>query len=105
MKASFLLFLIAVIPAKMLFAAEPPGPRHGDKLIIVNDDGFSQFHSGRYRTAAALRGRVGSLAATQVALVEQCIVAGCLVNFSSPVPEFICAGVPACPRRCDQIAA
>ena len=105
MKASFLLFLIAVIPAKMLFAAEPPGPRHGDKLIIVNDDGFSQFHSGRYRTAADLRDRVGSLADTQVAVFEWCIVAGSRVNFSSPVHELIGEGVPAYPRRGDQLAA
>jgi len=38
-----------------LLAAEPPKPHNGSQLLVVNDDGFSAFHSGRYKTAEDLR--------------------------------------------------
>ena len=70
-------------------AAEPPKPRQGGKLIVVNDDGFSQFHSGRYRTAADLRQRMLELRDTQVGVMEWCIVAGSRVNYPSKLHELI----------------
>lgn len=87
------------------FAAEPPKPRNGDKLIIINDDGFSSFYSGRYKTAENLRKQMLGFRDTQVAVFEWCIAAGSRVNFPSKVSELIGTGVTEFPRRGDKLAA
>lgn len=86
-------------------AAEPPLPRNGAKLIIVNDDGFSAFFSGEYRSADDLRKKVRSYADTQVAVLEWCIAAGSRVNFPSRVSELVGTGVTEFPRRGDKLAS
>ncbi len=88
-----------------LSAAEAPKPRHGTKLVIVNDDGFSAFFSGRYTTAADLRRQVASYADTSVAVFEWCITSGSRVNFPTPASELIGTGVTDFGRRGDQVAA
>jgi hypothetical protein len=86
-------------------SAEPPKPRNGEKLIVINDDGFSAFHSGRYRTAEDLRKRILRLQDTQVGVFEWCIVAGSRVNFPSDRHELIGEGLTEYPRRGDKFAA
>ena len=98
--AALLLGLVAA-----LSAAESPQPRHGTKLVIVNDDGFSAFFSGRYKTAADLRQQVASYADTSVAVFEWCITSGSRVNFPTPASELIGASVTDFGRRGDQLAA
>ena len=62
----FLLFLFC----SAVFAVEPPKPRNGSLLLVVNDDGFSAFHSGRYKTAEDLRKAMLAYKDTQVAVME-----------------------------------
>ena len=49
--ATFVLCLAHALQA----APAPPKPRNGDKLIVINDDGFSDFYSGAYKSAEDLR--------------------------------------------------
>ena len=70
-------------------AAEAPRPRHGAKLVIVNDDGFSGFFSGDYKGADDLRRKVQSYADTQVAVLEWCITSGSRANFPSQTVELV----------------
>lgn len=42
-------------PLACLHAAEAPRPRNAAKLIVINDDGFSSFYSGHYKTGEDLR--------------------------------------------------
>lgn len=93
------------LPSLPLPAAEAPPPRHGTKLVVVNDDGFSAFYSGRYTTADDLRRQVASYADTSVAVFEWCITSGSRVNFPTPAAELIGAGVTDFGRRGDQLAA
>jgi hypothetical protein len=97
---TLLLGLAAALPA-----AEAPPPRHGTKLVIVNDDGFSAFFSGRYKNADDLRHQVASYADTSVAVFEWCITSGSRVNFPTPAAELISTGVTDFGRRGDQLAA
>ncbi len=93
------------LSALSLPAAEAPKPRHGTKLVIVNDDGFSAFYSGRYKNADDLRRQVALYADTSVAVFEWCITSGSRVNFPSRTSELIGAGVTDFGRRGDQLAA
>jgi hypothetical protein len=86
-------------------AADPPKPRNGDKLIIINDDGFSNFYSGRYRTAEDLRKQGAVFKDTQVAIMEWCITSGSRVNFPSKEVELVGTGVTDFGRRGDKLAA
>ena len=104
LRCSHLLFLIAVFVGTVR-AAEAPPPRHGTKLVIVNDDGFSAFFSGRYKNADDLRHQVASYADTSVAVFEWCITSGSRVNFPTPAAELISTGVTDFGRRGDQLAA
>lgn len=94
----------AVCAPAPLPAAAPPPPRNGSKLIVVNDDGFSAFHSGRYRTAEDLRKAMRAYGDTQVAVMEWCIIAGSRANYPSEVTELIGAGMTEFPRRGDKLA-
>ena len=88
-----------------MVSAEPPKPRNGEKLIIINDDGFSSFHSGRYKSADDLRNQMLKFKDTQVAVFEWCIAAGSRVNFPSKTCELIGTGVTEFPRRGDKLAS
>lgn len=103
--------MLAVVLAALLFpmpvlrAGEAPKPRNGAKLLAINDDGFSSFYGGRYRTAEDLRKRMLSFRDTQVAVFEWCIMSGSRVNYPSKSVELIGAGVKEFPRRGDKLAA
>ena len=88
-----------------LSAVEAPKPRNSAKLVVVNDDGFSAFHSGSYRTADDLRGAVRRLRDTPVAVFEWCVISGSRTNFPSRTTELIGAGMKEFPRRGDKLAA
>lgn len=98
--AIWLLAPLAAAPA-----AEAPKPRHGEKLIVINDDGFSSFYGGRYKSAADLRRQMLSFRDTQVAVFEWCITAGSRVNYPTKVSELVGDGVQEFGRRGDQLAA
>jgi hypothetical protein len=101
-----LLAVIALLLAPLaLRAAEAPKPRNGEKLIVINDDGFSAFYGGRYKTAEDLHKQMLSFRDTQVAVFEWCISAGSRVNFPSKVTELVGTGVKDFGRRGDQLAA
>lgn len=103
MKPILVLTLSALSMAQL--QAEPPRPHHGSKLIIVNDDGFSSFHSGRYKTAADLRKAMLDYQDTQVAVMEWCILAGSRSNYPSKVTELFGEGMTEFPRRGDKLAS
>lgn len=86
------------------FAVEPPKPRNGSLLLVVNDDGFSAFHSGRYKTADDLRKAMLAYKDTQVAVMEWCMIAGSRANYPSKVTELIGDGMTEFPRRGDELA-
>jgi len=92
-------------PYLFFTAAEAPRPRNGAKLIVVNDDGFSPFHFGRYKSAEDLRKEMLGYRDTQVAVMEWCVVAGSRANYPSKATELIGAGVKEFPRRGDKLAA
>ncbi len=95
-----LLFLASF--SSLVFAA-PPAPRHGEKLVVINDDGFSGFFEGRYRTADDLRTQVLRFRDTPVAVLEWCIVQGSRTNFPSRAIELVGAGQTEFGRRGDQV--
>lgn len=97
-------FLILCALAPALFAAQPPKPHNGSKLIVVNDDGFSAFHSGRYKTADDLRQAMLAYKDTQVAVMEWCIIAGSRANYPSKATQLIGDGMTEFPRRGDKLA-
>jgi len=101
---TFTLTLTLTLPT-LLPAAEAPKPRHGTKIIVVNDDGFSAFFSGRYKTADDLRRQIASYADTSVAVFEWCITSGSRVNFPSKTSEPAGAGVTDFVRPGDQLPA
>ncbi len=86
-------------------SAEPPPPRNGDKLVIINDDGFSKFYGGYYPTEGALRKRLLAYKDTQLAVFEWCFVAGSRVNYPSEIHELIGEDMKEFPRRGDKRAA
>jgi len=99
----FTALLLASLTA--LHAAEAPKPRNGEKLIIINDDGFSPFYSGHYKTAEDLHKQMLSFRDTQVAVMEWCVIDGSRANYPSKVTELIGTGVTEFGRRGDQMAA
>ncbi len=86
-------------------STEPPTPRNGEKIVIINDDGFSKFYGGHYKTEDDLRRHVLSYADTQLAVFEWCIVGGSRVNFPSPNHKLLGEGLKEYPRRGDKLAA
>ncbi len=102
-----LLCLVAAVSAAPapLAAATPPPPRNASRLVVVNDDGFSAFFSGKYKDAGDLRRQVQSLADTPVAVLEWCISSGSRANFPARSTELIGMDVTEFPRRGDQLAA
>ncbi|MBL9202239.1 MAG: hypothetical protein JNL39_17140 [Opitutaceae bacterium] len=86
-----------------LLLAAPPVPRNSAKLIVVNDDGFSGFFEGRYRTADDLRAVAHRLRDTPVAILEWCIVQGSRTNFPSRAVELVGHGRTEFGRRGDQL--
>lgn len=86
-------------------AAEAPKSRNGEKLIVVNDDGFSAFHSGRYSTAEDLRQVMLTYKDTQVAVMEWCVLAGSRANYPSKITELFGTGMTEFPRRGDKLAS
>lgn len=102
--SAILLALVACLFSRVN-GAEPPKPRHGSKIIVINDDGFSQFHSGRYKSASDLRNEMLSYRDTQVAVMEWCVIAGSRANYPSKVTELIGAGMTEFPRRGDKLAS
>lgn len=85
--------------------AKAPPPRHGEKLIIINDDGFSPFFTGQYKSAEDLRKKMLGLRDTQVAVMEWCITSGSRVNYPSKAADLIGEGMTDFPRRGDRQAA
>jgi hypothetical protein len=86
------------------FSAEPPKPRNGSLILITNDDGFSSFHSGRYKGAEDLRKAMLSYKDTQIAVMEWCVIAGSCSNYPSKVTELYGTGMTEFPRRGDKLA-
>lgn len=82
-----------------------PTPHHGNKVVIVNDDGFSNFYSGKYRTSDDLRKHVLAYKDTQVGVQEWCFVAGSRVNFPSKNHKLVGEGAEKYGRRGDELAA
>ena len=96
--------VLALLVCRAAPAAEPPPARHGTKLVVINDDGFSAFFSGEYRGADDLRRKVMRFAETPVAVLEWCIVSGSRVNFPARTVELVGRGVTEYPRRGDKLA-
>lgn len=96
--------LLLLVLTSFTLAAEPPKPRNGSQLIVVNDDGFSAFHSGRYKTADDLRKAMLAFRDTQVAVMEWCVIAGSRANYPSKVTEILGTGMTEFPRRGDKLA-
>ena len=91
--------------SSLSLAAEAPKPRNGEKIIVINDDGFSPFYSGHYKTPEDLRKQMLSFRDTQVAVCEWCVIAGSRANYPSKVTELVGTGVKDFGRRGDQLAA
>lgn len=99
----FLLPAVFALSAS-LFSAEPPKPRNGSLILITNDDGFSSFHSGRYKGAEDLRKAMLAYKDTQIAVMEWCVIAGSCSNYPSKVTELYGTGMTEFPRRGDKLA-
>jgi hypothetical protein len=104
-RSSTLLLALLSLPLGEPCPAEAPRPRNAAKLVAINDDGFSAFYGGSYRTADDLRKHVLNLRDTQVAVFEWCILSGSRVNYPSKVSELIGHGMTEFPRRGDKLAA
>ena len=84
--------------------AELPTLHQASKLVVINDDGFSSFHSGRYKTAADLTKQMLSFKDTKVSIFEWCMIAGSRSNYPSKVTEIYGSGMTEFPRRGDKLA-
>ena len=100
-----LLIPLLVLALAPLFAAPVPPPRRGEKLVITNDDGFSQFFSGRLGTVADLRAEILSYRDTSIAVLEWCVYAGSRANFPAKATELVGHGVTEFGRRGDKLVA
>ena len=83
--------------------AAPPAPRNAPRLLVINDDGFSGFFGGRYRSVADVRRRILRLRDTQVAVLEWCVTCASRVNYRSRATELVGDGVTEFPRRGDRL--
>ncbi|MFA6563476.1 MAG: family 10 glycosylhydrolase [Verrucomicrobiia bacterium] len=83
--------------------ASPPKPRNAPKVIVINDDGFSEFFGGAYKTVDEVRKRILRYRDTQVAVLEWCFLSGSRANYPSKVTELIGDGVTEFPRRGDKL--
>lgn len=99
------LFLLLVLVQASLHAAPVPPPRRGEKLVVANDDGFSQFFAGRLGTVADLRAEILSYRDTPVAVLEWCVYAGSRSNFPAKATELVGHGVADFGRRGDKLVA
>ena len=94
---------VALLPLAVTTAAsEAPKPRNATKAVVINDDGFSAFYGGAYKTPADIRKRILAYRDTQVAVLEWCFLSGSRVNYPSKVTELIGDGVTEFPRRGDK---
>jgi len=91
-------------PGAPAASPEAPKPRNAPKAIVINDDGFSAFYGGAYKSPADVRKRVLAYRDTQVAVLEWCFLSGSRVNYPSKVTELIGDGVTEFPRRGDKQA-
>ena len=102
-KPGLLALTVALLPlAATTTASEPPKPRNAPKAVVINDDGFSAFYSGAYKTPADVRKRILAYRDTQVAVLEWCFLSGSRVNYPSKVTELIGDDVTEFPRRGDK---
>jgi hypothetical protein len=92
----------AALFASAAFAAQPPPPRHATKAVVINDDGFSAFFNGSYKSIDDVRQRILSHRDTPVAVLEWCVTGGSRVNYPSKVTELIGEGLTDFPRRGDK---
>jgi hypothetical protein len=83
---------------------EAPKPHNASKLVVINDDGFSSFHSGRYKTADDLKKQMLTFKDTKVGVMEWCMIAGSRSNYPSKVTELYGTGMTEFPRRGDKLA-
>jgi hypothetical protein len=88
--------------ARTVAAETEPRP-HPGRAIIINDDGFSTFFSGGYKSVDDVRARVLSYRGTPLRVFEWCFTGGSRVNYPSKVTEIIGAGLTTFPRRGDQL--
>ncbi len=98
------LILVCTAAGGMPTAAAPvaPPPRHAAKVIVVNDDGFSAFFNGSYKSVDDVRQRILGYRDTPLAVLEWCVTGGSRVNYPSRVTELIGEGLTTYPRRGDQ---
>lgn len=101
------LFVVGAVSGEESDLSKPqaPHPRNGEKLVMVNDDGFSKFYGGHYRKADDIRKHILSYSDTQVAVFEWCFVAGSRVNFPSSKHKLIGEKSEKYSRRGDKLAA
>jgi hypothetical protein len=94
-----------LIDASNAAALQAPRSRRGDRVLVINDDGFGNFFTGRVTTAEALRQQILVYRDTQVAVLEWCVTSGSRVNYPSRVSELLGDGVEEFPRRGDRLAS
>lgn len=99
--------LIALFSTALCCPAAPqaPAPRHAAKVLVVNDDGFSAFYSGHYKSADDLKNQILRYRDTQVAVFEWCVISGSRANYPSKATDLIGDGVTEFPRRGDKLAS
>ena len=92
-------FLVCSTMANAIAAPAAPKSRNAPKAIVINDDGFSAFYGGAYKTPDDVRKHILRFRDTQVAVLEWCFLSGSRVNYPSKVTELIGDGVTEFPRR------
>lgn len=93
--------LALTIPCAPVRAAEASGVP-----VIVNDDGFSFFHSGRYADRESLvKALRGSYSSGQVEILEWCLGPCGVFTYGTKIGDIFGEGVEEFPRRGDKRAA
>jgi hypothetical protein len=72
--------------------------------VIVNNDGFSAFFSGTYKSVDDVRAHIERYRDTPAGILEWCILGGSRTNYPSKVTEIIGDGLTDFPRRGDKLA-
>jgi hypothetical protein len=100
--------VVAIALLLGLIAAGGPASiptRNAPKIVVVNNDGFSDFFSGRFRSADDIHRCILAYRDTDVAILEWCVTSGSRVNYPSKASEIIGEGMTSFPRRGDQLAS
>lgn len=98
-------FVVALL-IQILFLVEGVACGETEVPVIVNDDGFSHFHSGRYKDKATLKNALKEAYSNgDVEIFEWCLGPCGVFTYGTKIGDVLGTGIEEFPRRGDKLAA